>query len=198
MGRAAGVMEAARGAAAPPEPDGILMEAVVRGDDAAFDTLVQRHMGRGLALAWRIVGHRQDAEDAVQEAFLAVLEGAATFDVSRPFGPWFARIVVNRALNARKRQARQPQLPARDDLVAGGAPTSAGVEERELQERVRDALQRLPERQRTVVQLSGFDGLTSAEIGEILGMPAGTVRYELHQARLALRRDLAACREAER
>jgi RNA polymerase sigma-70 factor (ECF subfamily) len=63
-----------------------------------------------------------------------------------------------------------------------------------MQERVRAALEKLPERQRTIMQLASFDGLNSTEIGALLELPPGTVRWELHEARRALRDQLAACR----
>jgi RNA polymerase sigma-70 factor, ECF subfamily len=171
-----------------------LIERLRSGDATAFDVLVRRYMQQAFALAHRILGQREDAEDLVQEAFVAVLEHLDSFDVRRPFAPWFFRIVVNRALNARKRAARHVTVHVDSELVAAGVSTSAVVEERELQECVRRALDRLPDRQRTVIQLSGFGGLSSAEIGAVLGMPAGTVRWELHQARRALREELAGCR----
>jgi RNA polymerase sigma-70 factor, ECF subfamily len=171
-----------------------LIERVRCGDGAAFDALVRRHMQRAFQLAHRILGQREDAEDLVQEAFVAALEHIDSFDVRRPFAPWFFRIVVNRALNARKRAARLATEPVHADLPAAGISTSAAVEEREFQECVRRALERLPDRQRTIIQLSGFDGLSSTDIGAVLGMPAGTVRWELHQARRALRDELAVCR----
>jgi RNA polymerase sigma-70 factor, ECF subfamily len=178
------------------EPDEAhLIERLRRGDGAAFDVLVLRHTRRAFALAHRILGQREDAEDLVQEAFIAALEHIDSFDARRPFAPWFFRIVVNRALNARKRLARHPAEEVGPHLAADGALPSASVEQREVQRRVRSALERLPERQRTIIQLSGFDGLSSAEIGEVLGMPAGTVRWELHQARRSLRSELAACKE---
>jgi RNA polymerase sigma-70 factor, ECF subfamily len=171
-----------------------LIERLRCGDTAAFDLLVRRHMQQAFALAHRILGQREDAEDLVQEAFVAVLEHIDSFDVRRPFAPWFFRIVVNRALNARKRATRRATVPVHGEIAAAGASPSARVEERELQDYVRRALDRLPDRQRAVVQLSGFGGLSSAEIGHLLGMPAGTVRWELHQARRALRLELAVCR----
>jgi RNA polymerase sigma-70 factor, ECF subfamily len=175
----------------------LLIEAVRRGSRPAFDELVRRHMQPAFALAYRILGQREDAEDVVQEAFMAALAAIDSFDERRAFAPWFSRIVVNRSLNVRKRWAARPaDVPG--DAIAATTPSPATLaEEGEVRERVHRALDALPERQRTVVRLSAFDGLSSAEIGELLDMPAGTVRWELHQARTALRSTLAACREVE-
>jgi RNA polymerase sigma-70 factor, ECF subfamily len=183
----------APGTVAGVADDAALVRRARRGDTAAFDELVRRFLRPGLVLAYRILGQREDAEDTVQESFMAALDGLDAFDVRRPFAPWFFRIVVNRALNARRKRARHPTEPLVLDVRADAASPSAAVEQREARERVRDALERLTERQRTIIQLSGFDGLSSAEIGELLHIPPGTVRWELHQARAALREELAAC-----
>jgi RNA polymerase sigma-70 factor, ECF subfamily len=190
-------VSAAGGAAAPD--DGVLAARAGRGDSAAFDQLVRRHMRRAVALAHRITGAREDAEDVAQEAFVAALEHLDSYDATRPFTPWFSRIVVRRALNHVKRDERWRRRAVAEAGadIAPGPVASAVVEERELRERVARALDRLPERQRAIVRLTGFDGLTSVEIGALLELPPGTVRYELHQARRRLRDELALCREVE-
>lgn len=180
------------------ETDQALVARVRHGDAAAFDVLVRRHMRRAFALAYRIVGQREDAEDLVQEAFMAVLEHLDSYDDARAFLPWLDRIVVNRSINRRRSAQRHPLELLPDYVAAPEAAPSAAVEQRELKEHLRDALARLPERQRTVVQLSGCEGMSSAEIGEVLELPAGTVRWELHQARRVLREQLAVCRGSGR
>lgn len=169
-----------------------LVERVRRGDPSAFDALVERHMRRAFAVAYRMLGHREDAEDVVQESFLAALDGIDGFEAGRPFGPWLHRIVVNRALNARAARARRrtERLPAGARSPAESPLRSA--ERAELRDRLRTVLAGLPERQRLVVQLHEIEGFTSAEIGRILEVSAGTVRWHLHQARRTLRRALDA------
>lgn len=180
------------------ETDEALVARVRAGEPSAFDALVRRYLKRAFALAFRIVGQREDAEDLVQDAFVAALEHLDAYDDARPFRPWLDRIVVNRAINSRRRQQRHPLEVLPDQAAARVASPSAAVEQRELQERLAAALERLPERQRLIVRLSGYEELNSAEIGELLELPAGTVRWELHQARKALREQLAACRGSER
>jgi len=179
---------------APTSDDVALVRQVRRGDAAAFDSLVRRHLQQAFAVAYRILGQREDAEDLVQDAFVAALEHIDSFDERREFVPWLLRIVANRAINARRYRERRrtEEIPA-DAATATRSP-AADVEQRELEGRMRQALAALPERQRTIVQLSGFEGLNSTDIGEILNIPAGTVRWELHQARQALRATLAVCR----
>jgi len=178
--------------------DVVLVERVRRGDGTAFDALVRRYLQQAFAVAYRILGQREDAEDLVQEAFVAALEHIDTFDTGREFRPWLLRIVANRALNARRSRdlRRTEEIP--EHAAAGTRSPAADMEQREMEQRVRQALEVLPERQRAIVQLSGFEGLNSTDIGEILNIPAGTVRWELHQARRALRETLAVCRGSER
>jgi RNA polymerase sigma-70 factor (ECF subfamily) len=181
------------GAAAPAggPTDEALIERVRAGDAAAFDLVVGRHMRRAFAVAYRLLGHREDAEDLVQEAFLTVLERIDSFQPGRPFAPWFYRILVNRGLNARKARALRTTEPLAPDAAAPGASPARDAERAELRERLGAALEALPERQATIVKLFELEGFTSREIAEILEIPDGTVRWHLHQARAALREALA-------
>jgi RNA polymerase sigma-70 factor (ECF subfamily) len=169
-----------------------LVARVQEGDPSAFDVLVRRHMRRAFAVAFRVLGQREDAEDLVQEAFMTALDKIGTFELGRPFAPWLMRIVVNRALNARKSIAlrRMHDVPA--DAMAGDLPPDVAAEQRETHERLRRALDALPERQRLIIQLFELEGYTAPEIGEMLELSPVTVRWHAHEARLALRRTLGA------
>jgi RNA polymerase sigma-70 factor (ECF subfamily) len=172
-----------------------LLVRVQRGDVAAFDLVVRRYLRRAFAIAYRVLGHREDAEDLVQDAFLTALERIASFDVSRPFGPWFFRIVVNRGLNARKSRAirRTEAMPA--DALEAAEPSPAGMYERtEIRDRFQAALEGLSQRQRLIVELADIDGMSGVEIAALLGVSQGTVRWHFHMARHALRKALAPLR----
>ena len=172
-------------------PDTELIERVRRGDREAFDLLVARHIRRAFSIAYRILGHREDAEDLVQDAFLVALERIDTFQAGRSFGPWIARIVVNRGLNARKaRVLRQTDALPEDAPTASALPDRA-AEQAELQARCREAFGALPERQRIITELFELEGYSGPEIAEILDLPPGTVRWHLHEARKVLRAALA-------
>ena len=196
--------EASAESSVPVQVDGeeaALVARVQRGDTDAFDALARRYAPRALAIALRLLRHRQDAEDLVQEAFLAALAGIDGFDVSRPFAPWFFRIVVNRGLNARKsrglldRRIRAAELTPEDAQSTQAA--EAPAEQAEIRARFAAALGELTERQQQVVQLADIGGHTSDEIGEMLHLPSGTVRWHLHQARRALRASLAPLHDGE-
>jgi RNA polymerase sigma-70 factor (ECF subfamily) len=179
------------GNATPPEEEPVLVERVRGGETAAFDVLVRRYLRRAYAVAYRILGHREDAEDLVQEAFMTALDHIDTFQVGQPFGPWFFRILVNRGLNARKARAVRQTAPVPDVAADSRSSPLADVERGEVRERFRAALEAMPERQRLVVQLIDVDGMKAPEVAEMLEISPGTVRWYLHQARAALRAALA-------
>lgn len=163
----------------PDSEDAVLLEAVARGDPDALGLLYERHSRFAFAIACRMVGDRQAAEDIVHEAFIAVWRGARTFRPSLGGArPWLLTIVRRKALDhLRTRQpipfgdAEPPRLPAAatddpGDLVA--ALTDA--------ERVRGLVATLPSDQRLAVGLAFFAGMTHAEIAERFGLPLGTVK----------------------
>lgn len=177
------------GAAEPPT-DTQLARRVQQGDSAAFDALVTRHMQRAFGVAMRLLDQREDAEDLVQDAFIAALEKIDTYDSQREFAPWFYRILVNRCLNARKSRTRRSTLELSDDAVSSVASPLLETERSELRTHLKRAMDVLPERQRTIVTLFDVEGFSSPEVAEILGISDGTVRWHLHQARQVLREAL--------
>jgi RNA polymerase sigma-70 factor, ECF subfamily len=177
--------------AAAEADEATLVERVRRGDAAAFDALVGRYMRRAFAVAYRVMGQKEDAEDLVQESFLAVLQRIETFQAGRAFAPWFFRILVNRGLNARKSRALRATGSIPETAAAPGASPERTAEQAELRERLRAAMEALPERQRVIVELFELEGFSGAEIAEILEISDGTVRWHLHEARKALRQALA-------
>ena len=172
-------------------PDAELVDRVRRGDREAFDRLVSRHIRRAFSIAYRLLGHREDAEDLVQDAFLAALERIDTFQSGRSFAAWIARIVVNRGLNARKARTLRQTDSLPEDAPAASVLPDRAAEQAELHARCRDALARLPERQRMIVELFELEGFSGPEIADILDLPTGTVRWHLHEGRKALRATLA-------
>src|SRR5262245_7031763 len=88
------------GASACDPKESRLIERIQRGDTLAFGELVRRYQRRAFAIAYRLLRHRQDAEDLVQDSFVAALERIDRFELGRPFAPWFFRLLVNRGHNA--------------------------------------------------------------------------------------------------
>jgi RNA polymerase sigma-70 factor (ECF subfamily) len=172
--------------AAALERDAALIRRVREGDSSAFDGLVQAYMRPAFQMAYRVVGHREDAEDLVQEAFLAAYQYLESFDASRPFGPWLNRIVMNRGANLRRARARRATEPEADGIST--APSALDESTRtEARELLEQAMGTLNERQRLIVTLFDVDGMTSTEIGAMLELAPGTVRWHLHEARRVLR-----------
>lgn len=172
---------------AAPRAETAAIDAVRNGDVAAFDALVGQHMRRAFAVAYRVLGQRQDAEDVVQESFLAALQKIDTFERGRPFSPWLLRIVANRAINLRKARGLRQTDEIPPGAVSGEESPAQAAERSELRRALEVALARLPDQQRWVVQLFELDGFSGAEIAELLEMPPGTVRWHLHEARKSLR-----------
>jgi RNA polymerase sigma-70 factor (ECF subfamily) len=177
--------------------DAELIRRVRAGDNTAFDALVALYMRQAFQMAYRVVGHREDAEDLVQESFLAVYQYLDSFDAERPFGPWLNRIVMNRGANLRRSRTRRRTEPEVESVstAPSALEESTRSETRELLQR---ALATLNERQRMIVTLFDVDGLTSTEIGERLSLAPGTVRWHLHEARRVLRGALSSYFEGDR
>src|SRR5690606_34900755 len=115
----------------------------------------------------RLLDQREDAEDLVQDAFLAALEKIDSFDSSREFAPWFYRILVNRCLNARKSRARRVTVEIPSEAASATASPLAETERSELRVHLKRALDQLPERQRTIVNLFDLEGFSSPEVAEM-------------------------------
>jgi RNA polymerase sigma-70 factor (ECF subfamily) len=158
--------------------------AAQNGDQKAFGELVTRHQRRAYAVARAIVLNHEDAEDAVQEAFLHAYRALDRFRPDQAFGAWLHRIVANAALDlTRRRKVREAdELP---ETVA--SPFHDPAEAGDLRQRLREALAELPPRQRAVIVLHDIEGFKHAEIGTTLGIPEGTARSDLHYARARLR-----------
>lgn len=168
-----------------------LIERVRLGDRDGFDTLVRRHMEKAYRIAYRLVGHREDAEDLVQDSFMAVLDKIETFQKGRQFAPWFHRIVVNRGINFQDFRSirRMEQIP--ESIATEEMSPLRHTEQSELRTQVGAAIEKLPERQRVIIQLFELEGFSGAEIAQLLDISAGTVRWHLHEARRSLRDTLA-------
>jgi len=168
-------------------PESVLVQEAQRGSTEAFGKLVLLHQRRAYGVARAIVGSHEDAEDAVQEAFLHAYRALDRFIAGQPFGAWVSRIAANAALDLTRRR----KVRAVDELPATLAnPIFDPAERDELRGRLSAAIAQLGERQRAVLLLHDVEGYQHAEIGELLGIPDGTCRSDLHHARSALRRAL--------
>ncbi len=162
-----------------------LVIAAQGGNHDAFASLVKLHQRRAYAVCRAIVVTHEDAEDAVQEGFLHAFRALDRFLPDQPFGAWLFRIMANASLDlVRRRKVRDAdELPETLAL-----PFKDPGESDELRRRISEAMLQLTERQRSVIVLHNVEGFTHGEIAEMLGIPEGTARSDLHHARATLRR----------
>jgi RNA polymerase sigma-70 factor (ECF subfamily) len=152
-----------------------------------FDEVYRTYRERTFRLCRRLTGDPHSAEDAFQEAFLAIHRALPRFRGEAKLSTWIYRIVARTALRARAKRARTcAELTA--DVPA---PTRADADAEEDHDAVRRAIAALPAEHRVVLELFGVEELTSGEIAELLGIPEGTVWSRLHTARKQLARRLA-------
>jgi RNA polymerase sigma-70 factor (ECF subfamily) len=150
--------------------------------------LLAEHLPMVYRMAWMLTGNQADAEDLAHDAMVQALTAFGRFRAEAKLSTWLTTILVNRYRTwCRARRTHRRLAPK----VAVGSETDAEpsreVQRSEEQEAVRRALERLDEDERMLVALSVYDELDSTEIGRVPGVPPGTVRYRLHQAREKLR-----------
>src|ERR1700752_2342 len=157
------------------------------GSKDAFRYLVERYQSEAMGHARAILFDREDALDAVQEAFIDAYQAIGRFDISRQFYPWFYTILRNRCfklLAGRKKQV----LQSLDEELILASVREVPPEDRVALER---ALQELSPEERELVTLKHLDGLSYEELAERLEIPKGTVMSRLYHARKRLREKLA-------
>jgi RNA polymerase sigma-70 factor (ECF subfamily) len=177
-----------------------LIEQLRGGDNAAYDELVRVAGGRMLAVARRMMSREEDAQDAVQEAFLSAFKNLGRFDGRSQLTTWLHRITVNACLMKLRSQRRRPERAIEDFLptfVEDGHQTrestpwkpnvADGIEGRETRDLVRAKINELPEGYRIVLMLRDIEELSTEDTANALGMTENAVKTRLHRARQALR-----------
>jgi len=176
---------------APELADNELLALTTRGDVRAFEGIYERHCGAAFSLAHRICREPATAEEATQDAFLAVWRNAGGYEASRgSCRTWILGIVRNRSIDALRRGQRHDRQRATDEGVEElRAPlsTEGEVTRREQGNEVHEALRELPIAQRRVIELAYFGGLSQTEIAGLLGDPLGTVKGRMRLGLMKLR-----------
>ncbi|MCA8925029.1 MAG: sigma-70 family RNA polymerase sigma factor [Planctomycetes bacterium] len=184
-----------------PRRDESLVTALAAGDPGALTELMHRYQRPLYGYLVRMLGSREDADDVFQETFLRVVRHAGRFDPSRRFRPWVYAIASNLIKNtyrARGNRASQSLEPHDEEgpsllstLVGRSREPSEAAQREESAERVRSAVERLPEKGRNALVLFYYQGLPYAEIAEVLEVPVGTVKSRIHNALGKLGHELA-------
>jgi RNA polymerase sigma factor (sigma-70 family) len=168
--------------------DEALVALVARGDEPALAELYDRFGRVAYGLAFKILRDRALAEDAVQEAFLAVWRSAGRFIAERAkASTWILTLVHRRAVDLVRRQQLRRAEPLEAVSQVSGQTTEEQAWLRLRQERVREAVRRLPDQQREALELAYFGGFTQSELADRLGEPLGTIKSRMFTGLARLR-----------
>lgn len=166
------------------DPDAQSLHAFLEGDPRGFEELVRRHESRVYNLCLRMLGRPEDARDATQDAFLAVLRKAAGFRGQAAFTTWLHRIAVNACYDLLRKSSRAPLLAEEPPEPVAAAPDHADAAAQAID--VQRALLQVPPDFRAVLILADVQDLPYEEVAAILDLPVGTVKSRLHRGRVAL------------
>jgi RNA polymerase sigma-70 factor, ECF subfamily len=187
------------------DPGTALILRFQKGDEQAFQELVERFKVPVFNFVWHQIGDPSEAEDIAQNVFVQVYKSAARYEPRAKFTTWLFTIARNLCLNEFRRRHRHPvdsihalqkhsDDPHSEEPFQHPDPTSrapyAEVMERELQEQIFEAIQQLPENQRSAVILCRYEGLSYEEIAEVLKLSESAIKSLMHRARETLKEKL--------
>jgi RNA polymerase sigma-70 factor (ECF subfamily) len=178
--------------------DVTLVRRAKEGDEAAFNELIERHQARVFHHAQRLMGNPQDAEEVLQDTFLQVFRNLDRFEERSRFSTWVYRIATNEALMRLRKARRKREVFLEDALGRDGEwrgdeirdfarSALEEVQGRQLLQILDALLEEMPEEYRVVFVLRDIDGLSNAEVAEVLGISVPAVKSRLHRSRLYLR-----------
>jgi RNA polymerase sigma-70 factor (ECF subfamily) len=179
--------------------EAVLIEAAKAGDQEAFRHIVERYQGAVYNLAYRMLGTPEEAEDAAQEIFVRIYRQLGRYDPERKFSTWTLAIATNFCIDQLRR--RRMQLVPLENIIPWARTRDSGPEGEALSSESRDEMQRLlkrlPEKYRAPLVLRYWEDLSCAEIAEILGVPEGTIKTQIHRARKQLGKMLEGAEERQ-
>ncbi len=164
-----------------------LFAAYVRGDVVAFDVLFRRYAPSLLGLFRRDIYRPQDAEELVQETFLRAHRAAADFRLDAPLKPWLITIALNVKRSYKRRKARKPEAPLELDGRRDPSVESTYENRRDARVQVSAGLAQLPPKQREVIELHWFGGLSMAEVADAVGASLSAVKVRAHRGYKSMR-----------
>jgi RNA polymerase sigma-70 factor (ECF subfamily) len=188
------------------DPDRDLVTRCQKSQPAAFDELVRRYQDRVFNIAFRMLREREVAEEIAQDVFVSVYQHIEGFQGNSKFSTWLFRVVANHCHNKSKylRRRKHKQQDSLDAPIEGedgdlkrelpddpGRSPEELATRRKMNEAIQEAISHLDEDHRVIVLLRDVEDMSYEEIGEVLGLPEGTVKSRLHRARNELRARLS-------
>lgn len=174
--------------------DNAIIQRILSGNAHAYAELVNRHKARAMTLAMRMLNNREDAEEALQDAFVRAFRALPKFEMKSSFATWFYRIVFNvcSTMLQKRGETFVVSLDDEEQEAALAIPSSDGspdihIESNEFSSVAREEMERLPVTYRTVVTLFFVQEMSYDEIVAVTGLPLGTVKTYLFRARVLLR-----------
>jgi RNA polymerase sigma-70 factor (ECF subfamily) len=166
-----------------------LLRRAQAGDQDAFGEVVNRHWKRAFWTAYDVLYDQDRAQDVAQEAFVKVHKALQSYDLGRDFASWLYRIVLNLAIDHKRRMERDRTVPTDkvEDLVDARKAAVEDEEKAATIERVEQVLEGMPEEYRIPLTMKDIDGLSVEEVAKILDLSYSTVRWRLHRARSLFR-----------
>ncbi len=189
-----------------PDTEKRLLDQARSGQEEAFAQLVKEHSEKLISLAWRLVGHREEAEEIAQEAFLRFYRALPSFRGESSVGTWLYRTVSRLAIDHLRREqlkrrffftrSGDPEQIDPIDLVPDASPSPQDMLlAKETASRMQKVLHRLSPRQKAVFVLRHMEDLPLREIAAVLGLKEGTVKAHLHRAVSQLRKEFREAKE---
>jgi RNA polymerase sigma-70 factor (ECF subfamily) len=182
-----GVNAARESRPAVQDPDEELLNRLAANDEAAFRSLVERHIDRAFSIALRIVGSRADAEDVVQDSLLKVWTHRAGWQHGRAkFSTWLYRVITNRCIDLR-RQPRSDDIDAVPEPADTRPDAASTIQRNETTALLEKAMRSLPEQQRIAVIFSYHEDMSNGEIAEVMNTTVAAVESLLKRGRQQLK-----------
>ena len=167
------------------DEDRRLAAGCAAGDALVFEEMYRTHGERMKSIAYNHLGNSSDAEDAVQETFLKVHRSATSYTGDAAFSTWVYRVLINTCYDHLRKRRRRPEETPIDDAVEIGGRSALHVDDAK-RITLRKMLGELPEQRRTVFELFEIEGLSHAEIGQILGITEGNSKWILFDTKKKL------------
>jgi len=160
-----------------------------QGDRDAYYRLYKLYSRSMYSISFRITGREEDAEDALQEAFISAFKNLGNYRADATFGAWLKRIVVNKSINLLKKRKHE-WMPEDEQWDVAEEETQVDYREELTVSRVKKAIEELPDGYRTVLSLYLLEGYDHQEIAEIMGISESTSKSQLNRAKGKLREKL--------